>query len=399
MPTKRGRNANWQRAIIDEFAESPNTETMNRLFVILLFLGPLGAFAQGTEAKFYRGVDLSYVNEVEDFGAQFRENGKLVDPFELFARHGANLVRVRLWVDASWTKYSNESDVAKTLGRARAQGMETLLDFHYSDNWADPKAQSVPSRWNGLSDEALVQALHDYTRDTLLSLADQGLLPNLVQVGNEINGGLLKASAPKNDWDRDVALLNAGIAAVREVSQSTGHGIGVVIHVAQPQNVDWWFDAALAHGLTDFDWIGLSYYPQWTSYSIADLGEALDAWKQKYGRQVLVVETGAPWTLDRVPETASNVMTQGIPGYPIRPAGQRDYLVDLVRTLAAHNGGGLIYWEPAWVSTKARTRWGQGSHWENATFFDFRNNNEVLPAIDFLSADLSAKSLAPKTDD
>lgn len=357
---------------------------MNRIAFIglwALMVCPLGA----QSAPFYRGLDLSYVNEVEDFGGVYREGGQPVEPFELFARHGANLVRVRLWVDATWTNYSNLADVTKTLARGRAQGMDGLLALHYSDNWADPKAQGIPASWKALSEDDLVQKVHDYTRQTLESLDDAGVLPALVQIGNEINPGLLKRGVLTNEWDRDVRLINAGLAAVAEVAQARGRTIGTVLHVAQPQNADWWFSQARDHGIADFDVIGLSYYPQWSPYSVEQCGQAVEDLAQKFGKRVLVVETGAPWTLDRVPETASNVLNQGIPGYSIRPQGQRDYLVDLTRSLARHGGAGLVYWEPAWISTKAKTRWGQGSHWENATFFDFRRDNEVLPAIDFLS--------------
>jgi len=146
----------------------------------------------------------------------------------------------------------------------------------------------------------------------------------------------------------------------------------------------WWFDRAREAGLTDFDVIGLSYYPQWSPLGVEACAAEVGALGREFGKPVLIVETGAPWTLDRVAETASNILTQGIPGYRIQPEGQKAFLVDLTRALRAQGGLGLVYWEPAWVSTPAQTRWGTGSHWENATFFDFRNGNEVLPAIDFL---------------
>lgn len=361
---------------------------MNRSPFFLL-LGPVLLVSLAADpAPFYRGADLSYVNEVEDFGGVFREKGVSVDPFELFSRHGANLVRVRLWVDAAWTNYSNVPDVIKTLSRARDKGMEGLLALHYSDNWADPKAQAIPAAWKALSEDELAARVYDYTRATLAALADAGALPALVQIGNEINPGLLKRGPLVNEWDRDVRLLNAGLKAVRDESEARGQPVRTVLHVAQPQNADWWFSQARDHGLDAFDVIGLSYYPQWSPYSIEECGQAVEALTRKFGRPVLIVETGAPWTLDRYPETAGNVLNQGVPGYPIRPQGQRDFLVDLTSALARHGGAGLVYWEPAWISTKAKTRWGQGSHWENATFFDFRQDNEVLPAIDFFSIPL-----------
>jgi arabinogalactan endo-1,4-beta-galactosidase len=363
---------------------------MKRLIctILLAALAYGAAFAADEAPAFYRGVDLSYVNEVEDFGGEYRERGELVDPFELFARKGANLVRARIWIDATWTKYSDLEDVKRTFARAKAEDMDLLLAFHYSDTWADPKAQFIPARWKSLSDEELVQAVHDYTRDTLLALDAAGLLPELVQIGNETNGGLLKRGKLVNEWGRDVALLNAGIRATAEVAAATGRPIRTAIHIAQPQNAAWFFREAAKHGLAGFDIIALSYYPQWSPLSPEGCGAEVAALKKEFGRDVLIVETAAPWTLDQLPETARSILNQAVPGYKINPAGQRDFLIDLTRSIKKNGGLGVVYWEPAWVSSKMRTRWGQGSHWENATFFDFNNGNELLPGAEFLSADL-----------
>jgi arabinogalactan endo-1,4-beta-galactosidase len=362
---------------------------MKRLFIVFSLVALAGgAVFAVDERSFYRGLDLSYVNEVQDFGGEYRENGKLVDPFELFARKGANLVRARIWIDANWTKYSNLEDVKKTFSRAKALDMDLLLVFHYSDTWADPKAQNIPPRWKALGDDELVDAVYAYTKETLLALHAAGVLPELVQIGNETNGGLLKRGAMVNEWDRDVRLFNAGIRATHDVAAAVGRPVRTVIHVAQPQNAAWFFREAAKHGLSDYDVIGLSYYPQWSSFNAERCGQEVAALEKEFGRKVLVVETAAPWTLDQLPETARSVLTQAVPGYPITPEGQRNFLVDLARALKRNGALGLVYWEPAWVSSKARTRWGQGSHWENATFFDFKNGNELLPAADFLSINL-----------
>src|ERR1044072_1020804 len=113
--------------------------------------------------KLYLGADLSYVNEVEDCGAVFRKDGKKVDPFKLFAAEGANIVRVRIWNDATWTRYSNLADVKKTIARSKAAGMQVLLDFHYSDDWADGEKQIIPKAWVGLTNAQQAKALYDYT--------------------------------------------------------------------------------------------------------------------------------------------------------------------------------------------------------------------------------------------
>ena len=149
----------------------------------------LAAQAADTAPKRFAGVDLSYVNEIEACGAQFRLNGKLRDPYELFAESGANLVRLRLWNNPTWTKYSTEADVTRSIERAQKAGMQVLLDFHYSDDWADPQKQTIPAAWAADIGDAdkLATHVYEYTRDVLARLNSRGLLPYMVQVGNETN--------------------------------------------------------------------------------------------------------------------------------------------------------------------------------------------------------------------
>ncbi|MFN2282712.1 MAG: arabinogalactan endo-beta-1,4-galactanase [Anaerolineales bacterium] len=336
------------------------------------------------QPNFFLGVDLSYVNEMDDCGAVYQENGQLVDAYQLFSDHGAQLVRARLWIDADWTDYSDLADIKRTFHRANQAGMYTLLDFHYSDNWADPSKQAIPERWKDLSDEELIQAVYDYTYQTLVDLDRNHLMPDFVKVGNETNSGLLK-QVMELDWPRDAALFNAGIRAVRDAGRDTGTDPQIILHVAQPENAGWWFRGAIENGITDFDIIGLSYYPQWSIFSIGDLGAQTSYLRETFQKEVVIVETAYLWTMEAVEETASNILNQGIRGYPFTPEGQRQFMVDLSQSLISNGGLGVVYWEPAWVSTQCSTRWGQGSHWENATFFDFNNGNEVHQGIEFLS--------------
>jgi arabinogalactan endo-1,4-beta-galactosidase len=353
------------------------------LLLVSVFLTACQAKAE-SEASFYLGVDLSYVNEMDDCGAVYLENGEARDAFQLFSDHGSNLVRARLWHNPDWTDYSTLEDVKKTFRRARAAGMYTMLDFHYSDDWADPGKQEIPAAWNDLADDELPQAVYRYTYDVLIELYGEGLMPVFVQVGNETNSGMLKRHL-ELDWPRDAGLFNAGIRAVRDVAAETKTNPEIILHVAQPENADWWFREARENGIKDFDVIGLSYYPQWSAFSVADVGAQVSYLRQEFGKDVLIVETAYPWTLDAVDETAGNILTQGVRGYSISIEGQRQFMIDLTQSLISNGGLGIVYWEPAWVSTNCSTRWGQGSHWENATFFDFHNDNEVHQGIDFLN--------------
>jgi arabinogalactan endo-1,4-beta-galactosidase len=341
--------------------------------------------AQAAERLF--GADLSYVNEMEDCGATYREHGVATDPFVLFKKHGANVVRVRLWNGAAWTRYSDLKDVEKTIRRAHAQGLKVLLDLHYSDTWADGDKQPMPKVWAGITDpDALAQALYRYTFDTLAALERDGLAPELVQVGNEINPELLGGTKDRPiDWVRNAKLINAGIRAVRDAGATWPRKPRVMLHIAQPENVEPWFAAATKAGVTDFDVIGISYYKKWSSQSMAQLGEVIARMKRDYRTEVVVAETAYPWTMEYA-DSMPNLLGPDtlIEGYPATPEGQKRYLVDLSRIVLANGGSGVIYWEPAWVSTGCKTPFGVGSSWENATFFDFHRRNELLPAIDFM---------------
>jgi arabinogalactan endo-1,4-beta-galactosidase len=340
----------------------------------------------------YLGADLSFANEMEDCGGHYREHGQDRDIFEMLHAHGANLVRVRLWNHATWTKYSNLEDVSKTIRRARAAGMQVLLDFHYSDDWADGDKQIIPAAWSSIQDpQELAQALYQYTFDTLSTLKQAGLMPDMVQVGNEINQELLGTAewgAKKRpiDWPRNALLINAGIRAIRDAGADASPKPLVMLHIAQPENVAPWLAEAVHAGVRDFDLVGISYYSKWSKYSFAGLGTTLKWLVQHYRARFLVAETGYPWTLDRA-DASPNLLGQDalIAGYPATPAGQRQYMIDLTQTVVSNGGIGVIYWAPDWISTSCKTRWGQGSSWENATFFDFHHRDELLPVADFLN--------------
>lgn len=198
------------------------------LIIIFMLFGCKKTISQlrNTSNPIVLGSDLSYVNEVEDAGAKYQHNSTSVDPYGLFAEKGCNLVRIRLWHTPSINKYSGLEDVKKSIRRAKATNMKVLLDFHYSDIWADPGRQDVPKAWSAITDQNLLgDSLYGYTLNTLLTLNKEGLLPEIVQVGNEINSEILQPQGkakPAIDWKRNAFLLNKGIAAVREASNKSG---------------------------------------------------------------------------------------------------------------------------------------------------------------------------------
>ena len=342
---------------------------------------------------FYLGADLSYVNEMEDCGVVYKQNGQAKDPYDIFAGNGCNLIRIRLWHTPSWydtlnlgKRYSDFADVHKSIQRAKAAGMKVLLDFHLSDFWADPGRQLAPKAWLPVVNilPALQDSVYQYVFQTLSRLNADGLLPDMVQIGNETNRPILlspaddAANVPMN-WSRNSALFKSGISAVREVEKNSGKKIQVALHLADPAAARQLLVGFWANGVQDFDIIGLSYYWAWHKpTTIAQTGSIIADFRKMYpGKEVMIFETGYIWTTASN-DNASNIISEVHPDYaPASPENQLNWLVDLSKEVKQQGGIGVIYWEPAWVSSPCWTPWGQGSHQEHAAFFDFDNN--VLP--------------------
>jgi arabinogalactan endo-1,4-beta-galactosidase len=187
---------------------------------------------------------------------------------------------------------------------------------------------------------------------------------------------------------RNAMLFNAGIRAVRDAGARSKIQPRIMLHIAQPENVGPWFEAVQKAGVAGYDIIGISYYRKWSSMDLAGLGRVIGEVKQRFGKDVIVVETAYPFTLENA-DAAPNILGKDtlIPIYPATPEGQHKYLVDLTKLVVANGGSGVVYWEPAWVSTGCKTRWATGSDWDNATFFDFHRGNEALPAFEFFHHD------------
>lgn len=342
---------------------------------------------------FCTGADLSFVNEMEDCGAIYYEDGAANDPFVIFGEHGAKIARFRLWHTPAANNYSSLADVKVSIGRAKAAGMQVLLDFHYSDTWADPGAQLRPAAWQQIDDlEVLADSLYNYTYNTLYQLHQQGLLPEMVQLGNEINGNiLLKPDEPlyPNDWPRNVLLLQRAQQAVADINALAAAFIKTVIHIAQPENALWWFADAAENGLDDFDIIGFSYYPGWSVMSVREAAEAVAELRQTYSKEVMIVETANPFTLEW-DDNDNNLLGVDnlLPCYGGQPSpeNQRDFLTELSWLVKEKGGSAVIYWEPAWVSTEC------GSSWENAAFFDF--DHQLHQGIGFMDYDYEIKPAA-----
>lgn len=358
------------------------------------------------QVPFYFGNDLSYVNEMEDCGAVYRENGDEVDPYVLMAAHGNNLVRVRLWNDPYWlelvpkvnenvkAQYSNLEDVTETVRRSKEAGMAVILDFHFSDMWADPGRQVLPRAWKHTAgdDDALAELLYGYVVDVLEGLDGQGLMPEIVTLGNETNPGMLvqdtltveengdgtlriEGGGTWRDGDERLGKLwNAGIRAVREVGARAEINPKIALHVADPGEMMAFYDRMMRIGVTDFDIAGISYYYAWHKGSIEETGDVFRRFKAKYPQYApMILETGYPWDSENI-DGLNNIISDVDPGYaPLSPEMQRKYYVDLTQEVIDAGGIGVVVWEPLWVSTPCRTPWGWGSSHEHVAYFDHRD--------------------------
>lgn len=359
------------------------------------FVLPAAVQAETSPRAYYFGSDLSYVNEMEDCGAVYRDkSGAPTDIYGLFAETGTNLIRIRLWNDPHWTDYSHLTDVKRALRRAKAAGLPVLLDFHYSDDWADGEKQLVPKAWAGLSDDQQAEALYKFTYDTLMELHAEGLMPDQVQVGNETNGEMMgdltysegQAKKPIN-WERNAKLFKAGIKGVQDAGKAAGKMPRIMLHIAQPENVEHWFLEATRHGVDGYDLIGISYYRKWSKMDLTGLAAVMNRVRHTYpDKDIVVVETAYPFTDDHNDQSGNLLGSDSaFAPYDVTPEGQARYMKDLMQLTLDNGGVGVVYWEPAWVSTPCKTRWGTGSNWENATFFDF--DGKPLPVLDWPTAD------------
>ncbi len=354
------------------------------------------------DQSFYYGNDLSYVNQMEDCGAVYKENSEEKDPFTIFSDHGTNLIRVRLWKDPSWWQgpldqpegvlpyYNDFEDVKKTIRRAKANGMEVMLGIHYSDFWADPAHQLIPRAWLGVASdlEVLKDSVYNYTVKVLTELDAEGLMPNIVKVGNENNGGILTQipeengweaiETVSNDWSRHAQLFNAAIRAVREVGTTASINPKIALHMTNGLDaVAWNYENRfLANGVTDFDILGFSYYYSWHGGSIGQLENTVRSLVNDFeDYEVMALETGYPWT-DQNFDQLGNIVTDSDPEYaPLTPERQLEYMIDYTRAVKSGGGTGVVFWEPAWVSTPCRTPWGTGSSHDHLAFFDPENTN------------------------
>jgi len=290
----------------------------------------------GSDSSFVKGADISWLPQMEATGYKFyNDKGVEQDCFQILKDHGINAIRLRTWVNPSDGKASGHCSKEETVAmavRAQKWGMKVMINFHYSDTWADPGKQAKPAAWVGHDFPQLLTDVYDYTADVMKALKTSGVIPEWVQVGNEIPGGMIYPEGSSSNFSQLVQLINKGYDAIKAVSPSSK----VILHIDQGNNNSrfrWWFDNAKANG-AKYDVIGLSYYPYWLegkpdfTLSIDDLGNNLIDMASRFGKEVMVVEVG---------------------GEDTKPQNTYDMLIAVqkkVKAVPESKGLGVIYWEP-----------------------------------------------------
>ena len=356
--------------------------------------------AKAGPSPFYLGADISALATIEQRGGVYLDGDQPGDAISIFMKHGWTCFRLRIWVDPT-NGVNGLEYTTKLARRIKDAGGTFMLDFHYSDWWADPQKQNKPATWANLDFDALVKQSRDYTAQVIKTLKDAGATPDFVQVGNEITGGLLwpdaqvkvppskiktfeddvEVIAPPEpydevkQWDHLVRVLKADIDGVRSVTTPEDH-VRIIIHIDCGGDwpvTRWYFDHLTRAGV-DYDVIGQSYYPHWHG-TLENVRDNLRRTRGRYGKEVMIVETGYPARDTHPSPAAARYMS-----WPQNPAGQAQFLTDLIRTVKEGRGIGVNYWHPEATYVPGDTNRWRGP--DANSLFDARGH--PLPAMNVL---------------
>lgn len=316
---------------------------------------------------FIMGMDASCVPSLEAGGVKYYDhNGTEKDVYEILSENGINYIRVRVWndpFDADGNGYGGgncDIDNAVEIGkRATKYGMKLLVNFHYSDFWADPGKQMVPKAWKGMTIEEKTEALYQYTKECLEKLVDAGVDVGMVQIGNETNGAMCgENSSALGGWKKIMDLMSAGSRAVREVCPNAL----VAVHFANPEKVTNYDSYAknLDYYGVDYDVFASSYYPFWHG-TLDNLAQVLNKVSDTYGKKVMVAETSYAFTAEDTDFNGNTIGDGGgiVKDYPFTQQGQANLVRNVVDTVVNKTTGGIgvFYWEGTWISAG-------GASWE-----------------------------------
>lgn len=362
--------------------------------------------------KFIKGMDLSTLLELEKCGAHYYDNGEPMDILDIMKKYDVDTIRIRLWNDP-WSETgasygAGENDLPTSLAIARRvteAGLGVLLNFHYSDFWADPGKQFKPKAWENYSVAELEQAVYDYTKQSMEQFLTAGVNITMVQVGNELSNGLLWPEGKVPNYDNIATFVNAGIRGVRALKKE----VPVMIHLDNGGNnalYREWFDNFIKRG-EDFEIIGLSYYPFWHG-TLDMLTDNMNDIAKRYGKDLIVAEVSMGYTMEdyKEYEKLSDTERKGYATraelvekieYPMTVKGQYDFMEDFLNRISHIKDGkgkGFFYWEPAWIPVQG-SGWATpasleyikdpgpcGNEWANQALFDYDGN--ALPTWELI---------------
>ncbi|MBS1709697.1 MAG: glycosyl hydrolase 53 family protein [Armatimonadetes bacterium] len=301
---------------------------------------------------FAYGADLSFARHHESQGRVFYDGDKAKPVLQIYRDHGHNWIRLRAFVEPVKDGLPNGLDYTIAMAKdAKRLGFKFLLDFHYSQTWADPGHQPCPDAWLPLTDQERTQKVQSYTAETVAAFRQAGVLPEMVQVGNEVRVGMMWPSGKlPAHWDTFAGYVKAGIAGVRE---GAGKGRQPRIMVHYDNGADWkgaeqFWDKLFSYGIT-LDVVGYSYYPWWHG-TLAQMKECFDGTARKYGKEVWAVETA--YHMAASPETRGQKMP-----FPETPEGQASFLRSVAQAVKEVPGGlgtGVFWWEPTLAEISTR---------------------------------------------
>ncbi len=358
--------------------------------------------------KFVKGMDVSTLIELEKCSARYYDGGQETDLLEFLKKNDIDTIRIRLWNDP-WSESgeaygAGENDLKTSLEiakRVTAAGFGVLLNFHYSDFWADPGKQIKPKAWRAYGMEEIEQALYDFTLETMRTFLADGVNITMVQVGNELSNGLLWPEGKVPNYDNIARLINAGIRAVRKASAEHKKTIQIMLHLDNGGNnalYREWFDNFIRRG-EDFEIIGLSYYPFWHG-TLQMLEDNMNDIARRYGKDLIVAEVSMGYTMEdygayekldsekRKGYATRQALVERIE-YPMSVQGQMDFMEDFLQRIShiyGDKGRGFFYWEPAWIpvpgsgwATDASLEYMNdpgpcGNEWANQALFDYQGN-------------------------
>ena len=363
-------------------------------------------------SKFIKGMDLSTLLELERCGAKYYEDGKEKDILDIMKEHDVDTIRLRLWNDPKSEEGepygAGNNDLAETIAigkKVTDAGFGVLLNFHYSDFWADPGKQIKPKAWKDFGVDELEQAVYDFTLENLTKIIEAGVNVTMIQVGNELSNGLLWPEGKVPNYDNIAKFVNAGIRACRKVNAD----IPIMIHLDNGGNNELyvrWFTNFIERG-EEFEYIGLSYYPFWHG-SLDQLEFNMNDIAKRFNKDLIIAEVSMGFTMDSYQEyekladserkgyATKPELVEKI-DYPMTIEGQADFTKDFLNRVANvvdDHGKGFFWWEPAWIpvpgsgwATPASLKYMNdpgpcGNEWANQALFDYDGN--VLPALDVI---------------